>query len=345
PERDLARTPLFQVMLALQSAPPGVLEAPGLRLEPLPVDSGTAKFELTLTLAEEGGGLHGAIEYNRDLFDRATIHRLLGRFERLLETALAEPERSVFDLPLLSEAESQALLVEWSGTAADHAADLDLLPDLFAAQALRTPEAQALVWRNDRFTYGELAARVDSLAHRLRQLGVGPEVRIGVLLERSSDLVVALLAVLTAGGAYVPLDPAYPRERLAWIIEDAAVALVVTEEGLVEVAAEVTAPSPPAPLPAPPAPSPGEGRPAGAIHNEAQREAQRRHPEGEPCEPEGSGRADLSFPQILWVAKAPRRMTEGNRGSGIQPEAFRVAGLPSPGDGAGGAGRGAGGEG
>ncbi len=338
PERDLGRTPLFQVMLALQSAPPGVLEAPGLRLEPLAVDSGTAKFELTLTLAEEGGLLHGAVEYNRDLFDGTTIHHLLGRFERLLEAAPAEPERSVFDLPLLSEAERQALLVEWSGTVMDQPADVDLLPDLFAAQALRTPEAPALVWGDERLTYGALAERVNSLARRLRELGVGPEVRIGVLLERSPDLVVALLAVLTAGGAYVPLDPAYPRERLAWIVADAAVALVITEAGLVAVAEEVAgapvvdsrkAPSPPAPLPAPPSPAPGEGRQAEATAGPES------HPEGELCEREGSGRADLSFPQILWVAEAPRRMTGGDR----------VAGLPSPGDREGGAGRGAGGEG
>jgi amino acid adenylation domain-containing protein len=239
PERDLGRTPLFQVMLALQNAPPGALQAPGLRLAPLLVDSGTAKFELTLTLAEQGGALQGSAEHNRDLFDGTTIRRLLGQWEVLLDAALEEPERNVFELPLLTAAERQALLVEWNDTGGPSPAGL--LPDLFAAQARRNPEAVALVWKEERLTYGELAARVQALADRLRRLGVGPEVRAGVLLERSPDLVVALLAILESGGAYVPLDPAYPRERLAWIAADAAVALVITEEALLPLAGEITA--------------------------------------------------------------------------------------------------------
>jgi amino acid adenylation domain-containing protein len=264
PERDLGRTPLFQVMLALQNAPPGALDVPGLHLESVRVTSGTAKFELTVTLSEDGGALRGSAEYNRDLFDAATIRRLVGHLEVLLAAALAEPERSVLDLPLLADAERQALLVEWNDTARG-TAPADLLPDLFAAQARQRPEAVALVWQEERITYGALAARVDGLARRLRLFGVGPEVRAGVLLERSPNLVVALLAVLAAGGAYVPLDPAYPRERLAWIAEDAAVALVITQEALLPLAGEI-GPSPPAPLPAPPALSPGEGRQEEAFH-------------------------------------------------------------------------------
>jgi amino acid adenylation domain-containing protein len=240
PERHLGRTPLFQVMLALQNAPPGVLEAPGLRLEPLLVDSGTAKFELTMTLAEEHGALHGSAEHNRDLFDATTIHRMLAGWEVLLEAALAEPERNVFELPLLTAAERQALLLEFNDTAA-LAVSVDLLPGLFAAQARRRPEALALVWKEERLTYGTLAGWVRRLERRLRDLGVGPEVRAGVLLERTPDLVVALLAVLAAGGAYVPLDPAYPRERLSWIAADAAVALVITQETLLPLAGEITA--------------------------------------------------------------------------------------------------------
>jgi amino acid adenylation domain-containing protein len=243
PERHLGRSPLFQVMLALQNVPREVLELPGMRLEPLPVDAGTAKFELTVTLAEEGGALHGAAEYNRDLFDAATIRRLLGGLEVLLEAALAEPEQSVFALPLLTGPERQALFAEWNDTAvpADLTTAAGLLPDLFAAQARRRPEAVAVVWREERLTYGALARRVHRLAHRLRRLGVGPEVRAGVLLERSPGLLVALLAVLEAGGAYVPLDPAYPRERLSWIAADAAVALVVTQDALLALAGEITA--------------------------------------------------------------------------------------------------------
>jgi amino acid adenylation domain-containing protein len=244
PERNLGRTPLFQVMLALQNAPPGALEAPGLRLEPLLVDSGTAKFELTVTMTEAGGELNGAAEHNRDLFDVATVRRLLAGWEVLLDAALAEPERDVFELPVVTEPERQALLVEFNDTA-DLAVSADLLPDLFAAQARQRPEASALVWKEERLTYGELAARVHLLEHRLRDLGVGPEVRAGVLLNRTPDLVAALLAILAAGGAYVPLDPAYPRERLAWIAADAAVALVVTQEELLPLAGEIlNAPSP-----------------------------------------------------------------------------------------------------
>jgi amino acid adenylation domain-containing protein len=232
PERDLARTPLFQVMLALQNVPASRLELSGLRLETLPLDTGTAKFELSLALAETGGVLQGTAELNRDLFDATTVRRLLGHFEALLRAALTDPEASVFALPLLGEGERQALLVEHNDAVGEGAGEAPLLPDLFAEQVRQRPAALAVVSGEERLTYGELDWRADRLARRLRALGVGPEARAGVLLERSPDLVIALLAVLKAGGAYVPLDPAYPAERLRFMMTDAGLSAVVTRGAL-----------------------------------------------------------------------------------------------------------------
>ncbi|HSF41240.1 MAG TPA: amino acid adenylation domain-containing protein, partial [Thermoanaerobaculia bacterium] len=204
---------------------------PGLRLTPLPGESRTAKFDLSLVFEETADGISGAIEYSTDLFEAATIERLAGHLDALLSAAAAAPETRLSALPILSEAERRELLA-WNGTG--EAGSGGCLHELFEAQAARTPGAVALVDGTRRWTYRELDLRANLLAHRLIRRGVGPEVPVAVCLERTADLPAALLAVLKAGGAYVPLDPAHPRERLAFLLEDSRAAVLLTRSGLVE---------------------------------------------------------------------------------------------------------------
>jgi amino acid adenylation domain-containing protein len=229
-EREMAHPPLFQVLFALQNAPIGPLTIPGLSLAPVSLESGTAKFDLTLTLGEGPSGFSGGLEYNTDLFEAATVDRLLARFLALLEAAAGAPEVPVADLPVLLPAERQQL-ASWNRTGEESTPGL-CLHELFAVQAGRTPDAVALVHEAGSSTYAELAARAGGLARHLRALGVGPEIRVAVCLERSADLVATLLGVLAAGGAYVPVDPGYPVERRALMLEDSAAAVLVTRGAL-----------------------------------------------------------------------------------------------------------------
>ncbi len=235
PERDLARNPLFQVLFVLQNAPMPALELPGLLLTPLATEGESAKFDLTLALAEaptgENGGLAGAMEHSADLFDGATVRRLLGHLEILLRSAAADPSLRLSELPLLPPAERDQLLLEWNATSVARPAEA-LLHELFEVQVAARPEAVALIWNQQRISYRELDTRAERLAARLSTAGVGPEVRVGLLANRAPELVVGALGILKAGGAYVPLDPAYPRQRLAGILEDAGAPLVLVGEGL-----------------------------------------------------------------------------------------------------------------
>ncbi len=224
PERDESRTPLFQVLFVLQNAPADELVLPGLTLEGLEVETGTAKFDLTLTLTETAAGLLGHWEFDRDLFERTTLVRLGGQLGRLLAGAVTSPEARIGDLPLLSEVESQQLR-EWTGRRAVYPEVT--LAHLLASQAARTPEAVAVVFAGEALSYGELAARAGVLAAELRSCGVGPEVRVGIFAERSLALLVGLVAILEAGGGYVPLDPSYPVERLAFMLEDSGVTVLL----------------------------------------------------------------------------------------------------------------------
>ena len=210
PERDLSRTPLFQVMFAFQNAPMQDVEVADLSFSALEAERGTANFDLTLSMNETEGGLRGSIEYSTDLFDGSTIERMLGHFQRLLESIVADPTQTVGELSLLSAEERHQLLVEWNATRADYPRDV-CVHELFEAQALRTPDAVAVVSEDRRLTYGELNSRSNQLAHRLRKLGVGPEVLVGICVDRSLEMVVGILGILKAGGAYVPLDPDYPQ--------------------------------------------------------------------------------------------------------------------------------------
>jgi amino acid adenylation domain-containing protein len=220
PARDLSRSPLFQALFTLQNAPLDALRLPGLSFQPLPADSATSKFDLSLFLSESPEGFSGVFEYNTDLFDASTLQRMAGHFQVLLESVLANPDAPLSSATILSPSERHQLLVEWNATNADFPADT-CLHHLFEAQVRRTPEATAVISEQGRLTYRELDARSNQLARRLRSMGVGPESRIGLCVERNPDMLVALLAILKAGGAYVPLDPSYPKERLAWLLEDA----------------------------------------------------------------------------------------------------------------------------
>ncbi len=229
PERDLGRTPLFQVMLVLQNAAFDGLELPDLRLEPLPVDSGTAKFDLTLSLGEDRGALAGFAEHNRDLFDATTVRRLLSQLDNLLQSALAAPERNVFDLELMGAAERLQVVQEWSGEDLGYPRER-CVHELFAERAALHPEALAVSFRDEAWSYGELDRRSALLAERLRSLGIGPEVPVGLLTERSLEMVAGVLGILKAGGAYVPLDSSFPAERLEWMLRDTGAPVVLVQE-------------------------------------------------------------------------------------------------------------------
>ena len=233
PVRDLSRQPLFQVSFALQNAPQERLDLPGLRLSRGSSEHGTAKFDLSLQLFESGAGLHGVVEYATDLFDGGTIARLIGHFRTLLEEIVAAPERRICAFGLLSAAERHQQLVEWNATAAAYASE-HCLHELFAAQAEKTPDAVAVVFDDRQLSYAELDRRSNQLGHHLRGLGAGPEVVVGLCVERSLEMVIGLLGILKAGAAYLPLDPAYPPERLGYMLADAAAPVVVTQAGLVE---------------------------------------------------------------------------------------------------------------
>ncbi|HKV09578.1 MAG TPA: amino acid adenylation domain-containing protein, partial [Thermoanaerobaculia bacterium] len=237
PERSLSHPPLFQVVFQLtHAAPASPLALPGLTVAALEEETGTAKFDLTLTLAERSGGLAAALEYNTDLFDGPTILRLLASFERLLEAAAGDPEQRLSVLPLLGEPERAQLLREWNDTAALRPARC--VHELFEEQARLRPEALAVAMGGERLTYAELDARAGRLARRLRALGIGAEGVVALCAERSPDLIVGMLGVLKAGSAYVPLDPAAPSERLAWMLEDAwegvAAPVLLTQERLAD---------------------------------------------------------------------------------------------------------------
>jgi amino acid adenylation domain-containing protein len=232
PERSLAYAPVVQAMLGFQGSPLAALRLPALLVTPLEVDSGTAKLDLTLLIEDDGEVLRGACSYATELFDRATVTRLLRHFETLLAGAVMAPERRLSELLLVSEPELQQLLREWNDTR--HAWRQEAcLHELIEHQARLSPGAVAVVCGGEALGYAELDARADLWAGVLRRSGVGPETLVGVCLERSLEMVVSLLAVLKAGGAYVPLDPSYPQERLAYMLADSRVPVLLTQERLV----------------------------------------------------------------------------------------------------------------
>lgn len=227
PPRHAGREPLFRTLFILNTEP-AQQTLGDLTLEGCCVETGTAKFDLTLYFEEIRHGLAAALEYRTELFQPATMRRMLAHLEVLLEGLLAQPERSIAELPLLPEAERRQVLTEWNRTQADYPQE-QCYQELFERQAAATPDAVAVVFEQATLTYGELNGRANQLAARLRALGVGPDVLVGICVERSLEMVVGLLAILKAGGAYVPLDPAFPQERLSFMVEDAAMPVLLTQ--------------------------------------------------------------------------------------------------------------------
>ncbi|HEX6750599.1 MAG TPA: condensation domain-containing protein, partial [Longimicrobium sp.] len=225
PERSLSHSPLFQVSFALddveESGSGGAESSAESSTGEVEPDFAFAKFDLTLALAATRRGLLGGLFYRTDLFERGTIVRMLGHLERVLEQVAADADLRLSRLELLGQAERALVLEEWNATDAAFPAGA-CVPELFEAQAARAPDAVAVRFEEESLTYGELNARANRLAHHLRALGVGPDARVGVCVERGPEMIAALLAILKAGGAYVPLDPAYPADRLRYMLEDSA---------------------------------------------------------------------------------------------------------------------------
>ncbi|HEY0558243.1 MAG TPA: amino acid adenylation domain-containing protein, partial [Thermoanaerobaculia bacterium] len=237
PERRLSHNPLFQVMFALQNAPLGEIDLPGLTFTPEPFEFPAARFDLEVFFTAFAGGLSVQVTYGTDLFDAPTIARFEGHLASLLAAVIADPSRRLSELPLLAPPERHQLLAEWNDTAA--ALPEEDLAALFAAQARRRPEAVAVASEEGELSYAELDRRASRLARRLAAAGVGPEVPVALLAQRSPAMIVGLLGILKAGGAFVPLDPAYPAERLAWMLADSGARVLLGQpELLAELPAE-----------------------------------------------------------------------------------------------------------
>lgn len=234
PERSMAHAPLFQVMMVMQQQQQhqALAQIEGLTVSGADGEAVSAKFDLTMNLRESGGVIGGALEYNTDIFAADSITMMVQQWQRVLAAAVADPALRISELPLLGDDEEQRLLTQWNEIA-EYVTD-GTLSELFEAQVERTPQATALVCDDVPLTYAELNTRANQLAHHLQKLGIGPDELVGVCMERSTELVIALLGVLKAGGAYVPLDPAYPKERLAFMVEDTQLRVIVSQEKLLD---------------------------------------------------------------------------------------------------------------
>ncbi|HEU5377791.1 MAG TPA: amino acid adenylation domain-containing protein [Ktedonobacteraceae bacterium] len=233
PERNLSVSPLFQVLFGLQTTTLSPMQTGGLTLHPQDIPLGKAKVDLALEAVENEQGIRCDFIYNTDLFEATTIARLLQHFQHLIQTVLAEPDQPLHALSILTEVERRQIVEEWNETYVEYPADL-CLQELFEKQASLTPEQDALLFQEERLTYRELNERANQLAHYLRASGVRENMLVGLCLERSPQMVVGLLAILKAGGAYVPLDPEYPAERLTFVVQDAQLSVLLTQQHLCE---------------------------------------------------------------------------------------------------------------
>jgi len=232
PERDLNRSALFQITFAFQNAPASSLKLQELTFRQVDEETNWTRFDLELHVWDLGENIQLTSCYSTDLFDRETISRLVSHYQRLLEGVVADRDQRVSDLQLLSEREQAQILIEWNQTEACYPDQR--IHELFEAQVECTPDTVAIVCREKQISYRELSHCSNQLGHYLQRLGVGPDVRVGVCLERSLEGVVGLLAILKAGGAYVPMDPTYPQERLAFMLEDARVPILLSQQSLLE---------------------------------------------------------------------------------------------------------------
>jgi len=233
PERDLSRTPLYQVVFMLQNAALPEMDLAGVKAVPRLAETGAAKFDLVMALQDEPDSLSGVLEYNSDLFVPSTINRMLEHYQSVLERVVESPDQKLSELTVLSADERQQLVVDWNDTAIDFPLN-QTVHSVFEAQVHQSPENVAVVSSGKSLTYLELNSRANQLARYLRQQGVGPDTLVGILMDRSVEMITALVAVLKAGGAYVPIDPQYPQERLSFVIQDAALKVVLTQQSLLE---------------------------------------------------------------------------------------------------------------
>jgi amino acid adenylation domain-containing protein len=229
PERSLSRTPVFQVMLMMQTAPGFASQLANVKARLQNRTGGGAKFDLTMHAIPTGGELRIILEYNAILFDATRIERMLGHFHSLLEAVTQQADQRLCDLPLLTASERAQLLREWNDTDAQPQRDL-CIHQLIEAQAEQTPDRIALEFHSAKLTYYELNRRANQLAHFLKGLSVGADVMVGLCVERSLEMAVAMLGIMKAGGAYVPIDPAYPAERIAWMLDDTAAPILLTQQ-------------------------------------------------------------------------------------------------------------------
>jgi amino acid adenylation domain-containing protein/FkbM family methyltransferase len=231
PERSLSHTPLFQTMLNLHNVPQQSLQLPGLTIGAREIIYEKAKFDLTLSISESEQGISGSFIYNTALFDAATIRRMADHFKVMLGSIVANPQQAILDIPMLSEVERRQALFDWNDTSSPRPEDI-CYHHLFEQQVQCTPEATALRFEEQQLSYAELNARANQLANHLLESGLAPETRVGIYVEPSLEMMVAVLGILKAGGAYVGLDPALPRERFAFILEDAQVQMLLTQQRL-----------------------------------------------------------------------------------------------------------------
>ena len=232
PQRNLSHTPIFQVMFALQNAPGNELKLSGLNLEYLPVENNTARFDLSLSFTNNAEGLVGELEYNSDLFDADSISRMLGHLEILLTDITAYPDKPISELSILTPAEQEQIFREWNDTEANY--PHVCVHELFSTQVAKTPDAVAVVAGSQQLTYKELDEKANQLAQYLSSLGVGKEVLVGICCDRTLSMITALLAILKAGGAYIPLDPTFPQARLAYMVEDSQISVLLTQQQLLQ---------------------------------------------------------------------------------------------------------------
>ncbi|NJM72607.1 MAG: amino acid adenylation domain-containing protein [Scytonema sp. RU_4_4] len=233
PERDLSRNPLYEVMFVLQNTPTSVQEVSGLTLRTLEFDSGTAQLDIFLSMSESEEGLTGFLEYNTDIFDSATINQFINNFQSLLENIISNPDQRICELSLLTASEQEQLLFKFNQTRTNYPQDASL-HQLFEQQVELTPDSLALISKSEELTYRQLNYRVNQLAHYLQKQGVTTETLVTICLERSVEMVVAILAILKAGGAYIPLDPSYPVDRLNFMLSDSQASVLITHQEILE---------------------------------------------------------------------------------------------------------------
>ncbi|NCR69790.1 MAG: amino acid adenylation domain-containing protein [Microcystis aeruginosa LG13-12] len=233
PERNMSYTPLFQVMFGLDTQVLNQIDLEGIKATIQPLESKTAKFDLSLSIQVKEAGLTAIWEYNTDLFNQSTIEQLSGHFVNLLTGIIANPEQVISQLPLLTESESNQLLFTWNQTEIDYKNDL-CLHQLFEQQVKQNPQAIAVKLENEFFTYQELNNRANQLAHYLQSLGVKADSLVGIFVERSLDMIIGILGILKAGGAYIPLDIDYPPERIEYLLEDSQLSILLTQSKFLE---------------------------------------------------------------------------------------------------------------